>query len=706
MSGESPPPPPRACFGRDELIEKIVDLAEQLTPFALIGPGGIGKTSIALTVLHHDRIKRRFGDNRRFIRCDQFPASRSHLLSQLSKVIGAGVKNPEDLAPLRPFLSSREMIIFLDNAESILDPQEANAQEIYDVAEELSQFDNICFCITSRISTIPTSYETLDIPTLSIEAAQNTFHAIYKNGDRHSDQVNTILEQLDFHPLSITLLATVAHHSKWDTDRLTSEWGRRRIDVLQTRHNKSLATTIELSLGSPMFRELGPDARELLGVIAFLPRGVNEKNIDWLLPSLSDRPDIFDDLCILSLTYRSNGFITMLAPLRDYLHPKDPTSSPLLLATKDRYFSRLAVRFGPNIPGFDKARWITSEDTNVEHLLDVFTSVDASSADIWTACVHFMRHIYWYKPQLIVLGPKIEALPDDHQSKPQCLRALSQLFDSVGNRAEYKRLLNHTLRLWRERGDDLGVAQTLSFLSHANRTMRHYKEGIQQAREALGIYEQLNQVSGQLDCQRELAWLLYEDKQLDAAEEVASQVVNSISNTRNPFEVCSCYRLLGNICWSKGNTEGAINHFETAIGIATTSNSHTQLFWNHFNLAELFFRQKRFDDAHAHIERSKSFAINDPHRLGSAMEKTARFWYEQHKFEEARSEALRAAEVYAKIGATKYVEYCRAILRKIEAALKTSHRPDFNGELLGTLPPPAPVNSLSSAQIHPGVLHE
>ena len=49
--GESPPPAPRACFGRDGLIEKIVGLAENLMPIALVGVGGIGKTSIALTVL-------------------------------------------------------------------------------------------------------------------------------------------------------------------------------------------------------------------------------------------------------------------------------------------------------------------------------------------------------------------------------------------------------------------------------------------------------------------------------------------------------------------------------------------------------------------------------------------------------------------------------------------------------------------------------
>jgi len=661
-SGESPPPPPRAFFGRDELIEKIVGLAEDLTPIALIGAGGIGKTSIALTVLHDNRIKRRFGDNRRFIRCDQFPPSLAHFLSRLSKVIGAGVKDPEGLAPLRPFLSSNEMFIILDNAESILDPQGTGAQEVYAVVEELSQFGNICLCITSRISTVPPHCEILDVPTLSVEAGRDTFYRIYKQGGQ-SDPINNILEQLDFHPLSITLLATVAQYNKWDAIRLTREWEGRRTDMLDAQHNKSLAVTIELSLSSPTFQDLGPDARGLLEVIAFFPQGVDENSLDWLFPTISDRINILDTFCRLSLTYRNNSFITMLAPLRDHLRPKDPMSSPLLCTTKECYFIRLAADLDPHSPGFAEARWITSEDVNVEHLLDVFTTIDTNSDNVWDACANFMKHLHSHKRRLITLGPKIEGLPDDHRSKPECLFELSRVLSSVGNNGERKKLLCQALRLQRERGDDRRVAQTLSHLSDANREIGIHKEGAEQAKEGLELYEQLGDVVGQAECLNRLAWVLFTDEQLDAAEEAASRALDLLPEKDRQFLACQCHRILGDICRSKGKREEAVDHFQTAREIASSFNWHDQLFWVHYSLADLYFNRGRFDDAYAHIGNAEAHAADNPYFVGRAASLRAYFCFRQHKLGKANSEALRALRAFEKVGATKWVENCRELLR-------------------------------------------
>ena len=70
------------------------------------------------------------------------------------------------------------------------------------------------------------------------------------------------------------------------------------------------------------------------------------------------------------------------------------------------------------------------------------------------------------------------------------------MFDSVENRMEYERLLTHALKIWRERGDDPRVAQTPIFPAESNRLLDFWREGINQAREALGSYEGLGDTSG------------------------------------------------------------------------------------------------------------------------------------------------------------------------------------------------------------------
>jgi tetratricopeptide (TPR) repeat protein len=578
------------------------------------------------------------------------------------------------MTSLRPFLSSKEMLIILDNAESVLDPQGTGAQEIYSVVEELCQFKTISLLITSRITTVPRHCKRPELPTLSMEAACDIFYDIYGDGKR-SSIINDLLQRLDFHALSIILLATTASHNAWDYDRLAKEWETRRAQVLQTEYNESLAATIELSLSSPTFRKLGPNARDLLGVVAFFPRGIDEKNLEWLFPTIPNRKNLLDKFCVLSLTYRSNGFVTMLAPIREYHGPQDPQSSPLLCATRDHYFRRLSVDVDPDRPGFGEAQWIASEDVNVEHLLDVFTSIEKHASEAWDVCHHFIEHLAWHKLRHTVLRLKIEALPDDHHHKPKCLFQLSRLFQHIGNYAEQKRMLTHSLELESRRGDDLQVAQKLRYLSEANRLLGLHDEGIRHAKRASEIYERINDTIGQGQSLNDLAWLLFGCEQFDAAEDTASRAIDLLTGKGHESVICQLHRILGDIYRSKGEKEKAIHHFETALGIASPFNWPNQLFWIHYSLSRLFLEENELDDANAHLEQAKPHAVSDQYRLGRVTDLQARILDWQGRLEDAKLEALRALEIFEKLGAATDVELSRDLLQNIQQGMKdrTTH---------------------------------
>ena len=171
-----------------------------------------------------------------------------------------------------------------------------------------------------------------------MESARRIFYNVYRNHGE-SNTINGLVRQLDFHALSITLLATTASHNIWDYDRLTEEWNTQRAQVLRTDHDRSLAATIELSLASPTFRNLGPGARKLLGAIAFFPQGIDKNNLGWLFPDIPDIRSTFDKFCALSLRTATitsppcwHQFEITLLPriqtrLRSYARPGIATSS-------------------------------------------------------------------------------------------------------------------------------------------------------------------------------------------------------------------------------------------------------------------------------------------------------------------------------------------------------------------------------------------
>ena len=169
------PPAPANTFGRDVIIDDLLGFAERFAPVTLFGAGGIGKSTIALTLLHHDRIAAEFGEHRYFIRCDNLANSLDSFLGRLSETIGAH-QVLVDIAQLRSYSAvSSPCTLVLDGLDSILDPLAPGSVEIATAIEELGRYQNIFIIATSRIDVRIPNFHPIEVPTLPIGDTQDTF---------------------------------------------------------------------------------------------------------------------------------------------------------------------------------------------------------------------------------------------------------------------------------------------------------------------------------------------------------------------------------------------------------------------------------------------------------------------------------------------------------------------------------------------------
>ncbi|KAH7906083.1 hypothetical protein BJ138DRAFT_1105449, partial [Hygrophoropsis aurantiaca] len=87
---EPPPAQPPMLFGRDTLVQGVVEsLSSQHV--VLVGPGGIGKSSVAKTILNEGSIVARFNDRRFFVRFDDVNASQvtfDTFVGRIAKTLG------------------------------------------------------------------------------------------------------------------------------------------------------------------------------------------------------------------------------------------------------------------------------------------------------------------------------------------------------------------------------------------------------------------------------------------------------------------------------------------------------------------------------------------------------------------------------------------------------------------------------------------
>ncbi|KAJ7865415.1 P-loop containing nucleoside triphosphate hydrolase protein, partial [Mycena leptocephala] len=321
------PSEPKIFHGRDSELSNMLQLFSRGTPrIAILGAGGMGKTSLAKAVLHHTEITERYNQQRFFIACDSAATQ-----VELAALIGAhvGLKPGNDLTRpvIQYFSSSSNSLLILDNLETLWEPVESRGK-IEEFLSLLTGVDHLALVITMRGAERPAKVAWTHpfLPTLKPleqDAAQQTFIDIADN-THDSNEVDKVLSLTDNMPLAINLVAHLVDSE--GCSHVLSCWEEEKTSLISDGYDRTsnLDLSISLSLSSP---RLNPHSKDLLS----LPDGLSDVELVQSRLPIDNILGCKAALICTSLAYSNeHKRLKVLVPIREYMQKVQPPGGHLI----------------------------------------------------------------------------------------------------------------------------------------------------------------------------------------------------------------------------------------------------------------------------------------------------------------------------------------------------------------------------------------
>ncbi|KAK7039773.1 NB-ARC domain-containing protein [Favolaschia claudopus] len=340
------PPIPKIFHGRDAELDALVRLLLQDSArVTILGPGGIGKTSLATTALHHPEVSAKY-PHQYFVSCES-ANNHDSLLSTIASHVGVTPSRNPAKQILRHFSGAEASILLLDNFETSWEPlaSRAHVEEFLSLLADVSQ---LAILITMRGAERPGSVRWTrpflpPLEPLSDHAARLIFGDITDEHQQDDDEIFELLKLTDNLPLAITLVANISAFEGYET--LLSRWRTEKTTLLSegTDKRSNLDLSIRLSLSSPRMLNC-PGALPLLSLLSLLPDGVSEVDLLQIdFPMIQDMGRSKTTLIRTSLAYLDHGkWLRVLAPIREYIKIHNPPS-PSLCRPLRRHFHQLVM---------------------------------------------------------------------------------------------------------------------------------------------------------------------------------------------------------------------------------------------------------------------------------------------------------------------------------------------------------------------------
>ncbi|KAJ7871750.1 P-loop containing nucleoside triphosphate hydrolase protein, partial [Mycena leptocephala] len=305
--------------GRDSELKEIMKILVQDAPrVAILGGGGMGKTSLARAVLHHPDTSKKFED-KFFVSAE--PATSS---TELAALIGLhlGLNPGRDLtrSVIQYFTRKPSCLLILDNLETTWEPMQSR-HGIEEFLSHLTGVEHLALIITMRGAERPARVRwtrpfLLPLKPLSEVAARQTFMDITDNLYEIKD-IDQLLRFTDNMPLAVNLIAHLVDYE--GMANVLTRWETEKTALLSVGYDRksNLDVSISLSLSSP---RLTMGSKELLSLLSILPDGLSDSELVQSNLPISDILTCKATLLATALAYQDNmKRLRSLMPIREHI---------------------------------------------------------------------------------------------------------------------------------------------------------------------------------------------------------------------------------------------------------------------------------------------------------------------------------------------------------------------------------------------------
>jgi len=403
------PSKPVIFYGRDELVEKTSKLlSETVLHMCLLGPGGMGKTSVALAIIESPLLQAKFQEEHRvWVPCIE-ASSATLFLQVLHTSLRVKCQTDSIMNDILDELKSSKgpFLLLLDNFETPWNTTGSDGQQRVEVMlHKLNQLSHVSILITMRGSYSPTidvDWHLEIVPPTDKNACRCICQRINPRWDSDPD-IDDLVDAVGCMPFAVTLMASRGRKSRWSAGALLDEWRQRGTDMwspggsLESGMNKSIILSVDSD-----FVQSDPDALYLLATLSMLPAGTARKNLIYWIPKeklTSGAITTLSEAALLQTAGQDDNYASqtlfVLPVVQSFMLHHNRIPEHIQQAVQSafcKYVLDYACRYRD--PMFmDNAEALAREDVNIQSILMGATNHTLSNDQLVQALLAFS----WYR---------------------------------------------------------------------------------------------------------------------------------------------------------------------------------------------------------------------------------------------------------------------------------------------------------------------